>query len=77
MTLYITKMEDLNKHYSRKLHVLMVHKRKELGYSIYAHLDNGTGHRPVTIMASLVTSGLVRYEAVLHSFGTSTVGDGC
>ena len=40
-----------------------------------ADLGNGTGRRTATIMAPLLfTSGLVRYEAVLHSCGTSPVG---
>ena len=40
-----------------------------------AHLGNGTGRRTVTMAAPLlVTSELVRYEAVLHSCGTSPVG---
>ena len=40
-----------------------------------AHLGNGTGHRTVTMAAPLLfTSGLVRYEAVLHSYGESLVG---
>ena len=40
-----------------------------------ADLKNGTGHRTVTMEAPLVvlTSGSVRYEAVLHSCGTSLV----
>ena len=40
-------------------------------------LGNGTGRRTVTMMAPLLlTSGLVRHEAVLHSCGTSPVGGG-
>ena len=40
-----------------------------------AHLGNGTGHRTVTLAAPLLlTSGPVRYEAVLHSCGISLVG---
>ena len=40
-----------------------------------AHLRNGTGRRTVTLMAPLLlTSGLARYEAALHSCGTSPVG---
>ena len=32
------------------------------------HVGNGTGHRTVTMMIPLLfTSGLVRYEAALHS----------
>ena len=43
------------------------------------HLGNGTGHSTVTMAAPLVltsgvTSGLARYEAVLHSCGTIPVG---
>ena len=43
-----------------------------------AHLGNGIGSKTVTMAAPLLlTSGLVRYEAVLHSCGTSPVrGDG-
>ena len=42
-----------------------------------AHLGNGTGHRTATLAAPpLHTSGQVRYEAVLHSYGTSPVGKG-
>ena len=41
-----------------------------------AHLGNGTVRRTVTMMAPLIlTSGLVRYEAVLHSCGTSPGGE--
>ena len=43
--------------------------------SPYVHLGNDTGHRTATMMAPLLhTSGPVRYEAVLHSCGTSPVG---
>ena len=42
-----------------------------------AHLGNCTGRRTVTMIAPLLfTSGPVRYEAVLHSCGTSPVGRG-
>ena len=42
-----------------------------------ACLGNGTGQRTATMMAPLVlTSGPVRYEAVLHSCRTSPVGGG-
>ena len=41
------------------------------------HLGNGTGHITVTLTAPpLLTSGLVRYEDVFHSCGTSAVGRG-
>ena len=41
------------------------------------HSGNGTGRRTVTFVAPLpLTSGPVRYEAVLHSCVTSPVGDG-
>ena len=41
-----------------------------------AQLGNGTGCRTATLAAPLVlTSGLLRYEAVLHSCGTSPVTD--
>ena len=44
-------------------------------YLLDAHLGNGSGRRTVTMMAPLLlTHGLVRYEAVLHSCGTSLVG---
>ena len=36
-----------------------------------AHIGNGTGRRTLTIMASLLLTGPLRYEAVLHSYGTS------
>ena len=41
-----------------------------------AHLGNGTGHRTASLMEPLLllTSGPMRYEAVLHSCGTSPVG---
>ena len=40
-----------------------------------AHLGNGTGRRTATMAALLLlTSGPVRHEAVLHSYGTSPVG---
>ena len=40
-----------------------------------AHLGNGTGRRTPTLAAPLLlTSGSVRYEAVLHSYGTSPGG---
>ena len=39
-----------------------------------AHLGNSTGHRTATMVAPLVTTGPARYEAVLHSCGTSPVG---
>ena len=51
--------------------------------SLDAHLGNGTGRRTATMMAPLpplppllllLTSGLVRDEAVLHSCGTNPVG---
>ena len=43
----------------------------------YTHLENGTGHRTATMVAPLLlTSGPVRYEAVLQSCGTSPVGGG-
>ena len=39
------------------------------------HLGNGTGRRTATLAAPLLlTSGLMRYEAVLDSWGTSPVG---
>ena len=39
-----------------------------------AHLENGTGHRTVAFAALLLlTSDLARYEAVLHTCGTSLV----
>ena len=42
---------------------------------IVAHLGNGTGHITATMMALLLlTSGPVRYEAGLHSRGTSPGG---
>ena len=42
-----------------------------------AHLKNGTSRRTVTMTAPLLlTSGWVRFEAVLHSYGTSPVGGG-
>ena len=44
-----------------------------------AHLENGTGHRTVPMAASLLVllaSGPVRYKSVLHSCGTSVVGEG-
>ena len=38
------------------------------------HLGNSTGHRTATLVAPLLlTSGPVRYAAVLHSCGTSPV----
>ena len=41
------------------------------------HLENGTGRRTATMIAPLLlTSGPIRYEAVLQSCGTSPVGDG-
>ena len=41
------------------------------------HLWNGTGRRTMKMAASLLlASGLVRYEAVLHSCGTRPVGEG-
>ena len=44
---------------------------------IDTHIGNGTGHRPVIMAAPLVvTSGPVRYEAVLHSCGTIVVEGG-
>ena len=40
-----------------------------------AHLGNGTSHRTaITTAPLLLTRGLVRYEAVLDSCGTSLVG---
>ena len=40
-----------------------------------AHLRNNTGRRTATMAAPILfTSGLVKYEAVLHSCGTSPVG---
>ena len=43
--------------------------------SLDAHLGNGTGPRTATMTGPiLLTSGLVRYEAVCHSFGTSLMG---
>ena len=40
-----------------------------------AHLENGTGRRIATMVAPLLlTSGPVKYEALLHSCGTSPVG---
>ena len=54
------------------LYVWGVHVALQL---LDAHLWNGTGHRIVTMTALLLlTSGLVRYEAVLHGCGTSPVG---
>ena len=42
-----------------------------------AHLGNGTGHRTATLAAVLLlTSGPVRYEAVLHSSGTNNPSGG-
>ena len=42
-----------------------------------APFGNGTGRRTATLAAPLaLTSGLVRYEAVLHSYGTNPVGGG-
>ena len=44
-----------------------------------AHLGKATGRRTATMAAPLLvllTSGPVRYEAVLHSCGTSVVGEG-
>ena len=42
-----------------------------------AHLGNGTGRRTATLVAPLLlTSGPLRYEAVLQSCGTSPVGGG-
>ena len=42
---------------------------------IDAHLGNGTGHRTATMTEPLLlTCGRVRYEAVLHSYGTKLVG---
>ena len=42
-----------------------------------AHVGNSTGYRTATLAAPLLlTSGLVRYEARLHSCGTSPVGGG-
>ena len=42
-----------------------------------AHLGNGQGCRTATMVAPLpVTSGPVRYEAVLQSCGTSPVAGG-
>ena len=42
-----------------------------------AHLGNSTGRRTVTMAAPLLlTSGPVRYEAVLYSCGTSPVAGG-
>ena len=39
-----------------------------------AHLENGTGRRTPTMAAPLLlTRGLVRYEAVVHSCGTNSV----
>ena len=39
------------------------------------HLGNGTSHRTVTMVASLLlTSGLVGYEAVLHTCGKKPSG---
>ena len=39
------------------------------------HLGNGTGHRTVTMAASLLlTNGPARYEAVFHGCGTSPSG---
>ena len=41
------------------------------------HLGNDTGRRTVTVAAPLLlTSGLVRYEAMLHTCGTNLVGCG-
>ena len=41
-----------------------------------AHLRNGTRHRTVTMVAPLlVTSYLVGYESVLHSYGTNLVSE--
>ena len=43
-------------------------------YSCTAHIGNGTGHRTATMTAPLLlTLGSVRYEALLHSCGTSPV----
>ena len=42
----------------------------------YAHLGNGTGRRTATMAAPLLLiCGPVRYEAVLHSFGTNPVAE--
>ena len=44
-----------------------------------AHIGNGTGRSTATLappLLVLLTSGLVRYEARLHSCGTSPVGQG-
>ena len=42
---------------------------------IDAHLRNSTGHRTVRKARSLLlTSGLVRYEAVFHNYGTIPAG---
>ena len=44
-------------------------------YLLGADLGNSTSHRTATIMVPLLlTSGSVRYEAVLHSCGTSPLG---
>ena len=44
---------------------------------VCAYLGNGTGRRTVTMVAPLLlTSGPVRYRTVLHSCGTSPVGEG-
>ena len=44
---------------------------------VCAHLGNGTGRRTVTMAALLLlTSGPMRYEAVLHSCRISPVGEG-
>ena len=43
---------------------------------VCAQLGNGTGRRTTTMVAPLLlTSGSVRYEAVLHSCRTSPVGE--
>ena len=42
-----------------------------------AHLGNGTDCRIATMTTSLLlTSGLMRYDLVLHNCGTSLVGGG-
>ena len=47
-------------------------------YCLLAHtLGNGTGRRLTTMVTPLLlTSGLVRYEAGLHSCGTSPLEEG-
>ena len=41
------------------------------------HLRNSTGHRMTMVAPLLLTSGMVRYEAVLHGCGTRLKGFCC